>query len=203
MDFVSATVETVDVRDVSASDLEKVLVRTLADCPADACLWTACRPRKNWFKGLTEFQPHVLASSAKYEQIFWLAPGVGPTLPQSWTDDCRRLLSEYPALFTGGSFPEYRDAVLQHIHLQESKLFPKLLNYLPDVQRALREISYEHRGLEEGLRRMPAILEQQRAEVLENRARERFDLDFYHLLEHNLERKLEAVYPALAYFKSM
>jgi hypothetical protein len=50
---------------------------------------------------------------------------------------------------------------------------------------------------------MPAILEQQRAEVLENRARERFDLDFYHLLEHNLERKLEAVYPALAYFESM
>lgn len=204
MDSVSTAVECTDLRDVSTTDLKEVLVETLAACSSAACLWTACRPKKNWFKGLTEFQPLVFASSARFEQILWLAPRVaGPSLPQSWIDDCRRLLSGYPALFAGGSFPEYRDAVLQHIHLQEREIFPKLLNYLPEADRSLRELSYEHRGLENGLRRMPAIIEQQQAGDLNPRARERFDLDFYHLLEHNLERKLEAVYPALAYFESM
>ena len=200
MDSVSSAVERVDVRDLALSELEEVLVKTLAACPSSACLWTACRPKKNWFQGLTEFRPLVFASSAKFEQILWLPPQAKPTLPEDWTGDCRRLLRGYPELFAGGSFLEYEDAVLQHIHLQEKELFPKLLGHLPEAQRALRELSYEHRGLENGLKRMPAVLQQQQDGTLDSRARERFDLDYYHLLEHNVERKLDAIYPALAYF---
>ena len=202
MDSVSSAVEIVDFRDLPVSELGEVLEKTLSTCPSPACLWTACRPKKNWFRGLTEHQPLVFASSARFEQILWLAPGVGPAVPVSWTEECRRLLSGYPALFSGASFADYREAVQRHIHLQEGEIFAKLLHHLPDAQRALRELSYEHRGLEKGLQRMPAILEQQQAGDLDPRARERFDLDFYHLLEHNLERKLEAIYPAVAYFEN-
>ncbi len=202
MDSVSSAVEIVDVRDLAPSELEEVLVKTLAACPSSACLWTACRPKKNWFHGLTEFRPLVFASSAKFEQILWLPPQAKAALPEVWIGDCRHLLRGYPELFAGGSFPKYKDAVLQHINLQENDLFPKLLGHLPDAQRALRELSYEHRGLENGLKRMPGVLEQQQNGTLDSRTRERFDLDFYHLLEHNVERKLEAIYPALAYFET-
>ena len=190
-----------DVRDVPVAELEELLTRTLAAPDLEACLWTSCRPRKNWFRELTSFHPLVLASSAKFEQILWLAPGAVSPVPEEWADGCGRLLNGYRGLFSGECVNDYSDAVKQHITQNETEIFPELLSHLPDLQRSLRELSYEHRGLENGLKRMPSIVEQWQNGVLDPKARERFDLDFFHLLEHNIERKLNAIYPALAYFQ--
>ena len=194
-------VQACDFRDLPKQELEQQLQDTLASRETPSLLWTAKRPRKLWFSGLSDHRPLVLASSERFEQILWLPPKVEPQLPEEWTRDCRGLLRDYPLLYEGGDLDAYTIRIRDHIARHEKELFPELLCHLPDAERALRELGYEHRGLEKGLDRMGAILRAHRSGVLASRDRERFDLDFYHLLEHNLERKIEAVYPALVFLR--
>jgi hypothetical protein len=190
-----------DHRQLAKEELEGQLQDSLAQCPTPALLWIAQRPKKHWFRGVTEHRPLVLASSERFEQILWLSPQTDVQVPEEWRLECQHLLRDYPQLYKEGDLDTYAALVRGHISRQEKELFPELLRYLPDADRALRELGYEHRGLEAGLDRMPKILQAHRSGELAPPDRERFDLDFYHLLEHNLERKLDAVYPALIHLR--
>jgi hypothetical protein len=194
-------VQICDFRDLPKEDLEQQLVETLTSCESPSLLWTAKRPRKRWFSGLTDYRPLVLASSQCFEQILWLPPNADPQVPDEWTQDCRNLLRDYPLLYEGGDLDTYISQVRDHIFRQEKEIFPELLGHLPDTERALRELGYEHRGLEKGVERMGGVLRAHECGELSSRDRERFDLDFYHLLEHNLERKVEGVYLAVGFLR--
>ncbi|MFA7479412.1 MAG: hypothetical protein WC314_02835 [Vulcanimicrobiota bacterium] len=191
---------TVDLREHPVEELERELLKRLGDQPP-ALLWVARRPKKNWFRELTSYRPLVLTSSARYEQILWLSPAVDPAVPEDWVLECHQILEGYRELFQGRDLDGYSELVQSHINSQENDLFPRLLGFLPSAERALKELTYEHRGMEAGLTRLPGLLRQWDRGELDARAREHFDLEFFHLVEHNLERKLEAVYPALAYFE--
>lgn len=199
MDSLSATL--IDQRALPLEQLEGQLLSDLSKSPNKPVLWTARRPRKRWFVGLVAHRPLVLASSSQFEQILWLPPDALAPVPEEWQTESESLLEDYPRLFESGDAQSYSERVRSHIAKQESELFDELKSRLPSTERALRELCYEHRGLEAGLERLPTILSRFRSGDLSSRDRERFDLDFYHLLEHNLERKLEAVFPALAYFR--
>ena len=85
MDSVPTAVVTVcDYREVAKENLEDQLQETLSSCQTPLLLWTARRPKKRWFEGKSEHRPLVLASSERFEQILWLAPGPVPSIPQEW-----------------------------------------------------------------------------------------------------------------------
>lgn len=166
-------------------------------------IWVARRPRKNWFAGLSDHTALVLSSAPRYEQIVWLPPNYRPESPLGFEQECEYLLNAYRELFElktcvsdCSALHTYCDTLNRHISSQEQELFPRALQNLP-IDRCLRELSYEHRGLEIGLKRLPTVLQAARDGILSKREKELFDLDFFHLLEHHLERESGALYPAL------
>lgn len=191
------TVRKADCRHLALEELESTLARELADASQSGLLWTAQRPRKRWFDGISSFHPLVLASSARFEQIFWLPPGWNAMASPEQAQECKFLLDGYPALYQEAPLEVYAQCLTEHISQHEDRLFRDMKHFLPELERALQELAYEHRGLEKGLQRLPQVLQSHKTGELSSRERERFDLDFYHLLEHNLERKLDAIYPLL------
>lgn len=199
-------IKVLDHRSRPLDELPSLLSQEFAAAP-EALLWTAKRPRKNWHLDFTEMSPHLLATSAQYEQIFWVEPSVALPISSAVQAEHKFLLEAYKELFLGDApvetcsgWQSYRATLLEHIKEQESRTYPDLIENLP-VERPLRELGYEHRGLEKGLKRMPQVLKASREGSLSSREREIFDLDFYHLLEHHLERETEAVYPTISYFQ--
>ncbi len=196
-----------DHRGDAVEALPELLKQDLDHCQGGALLWTAKRPRKGWFKGLTTWTPLVFSSGPLFEQILWLRPDLAVAPPAEFSQQCERLLSDYKELFRKTTPVEqcpdwisYRTLLQNHIAEQEQDHYRQLEKRLP-VARALRELEYEHRGLEKGLLRFPAILEASRSGRLTSRERELFDLDFYHLLEHHLEREANAIYPIISLTK--
>lgn len=193
----------VDRLEISEEHLPTQLREDLDSCPSPVLLWVARRPRKNWFAGLSNRIPLVLSSAPRYEQIVWLQADCLPEGPSAFQEQCQYLLGTYRDLFElktsvseCSAFHDYCNILKGHIARQEQDLFPRVLETLP-ISRCLRELSYEHRGLERGLQRLPTILQAARDGSLSKREKELFDLDFFHLLEHHLERESGALYPAL------
>lgn len=195
----------VDYRTEPTERLPELLNKTLdtTDCPA--VLWTARRPRKRWHNGLSDWTPLVLSSAPQFELILWLSPAVETRVPEELQKESDYLLNAYHALFQGESdiancphWLKYRNTLSGHIRRQETNSYPALLKKLP-LDRAIREVGYEHRGLEKGLQSLPRFLERARKGELEGKEREKLDLDFYHLLEHHVEREAEAIYPAMVF----
>ena len=185
--------------------LPELLNETLNKTEHSAVLWTARRPRKRWYTGLSDWQALLLSSAPQYELILWLAPNISIQLPEELRQESDFLLSAYHGLFQGqpdvSSCPKwqkYRDTLNNHIKRQETKSYPALVSKMP-LARAIRELGYEHRGLEKGLETLPTFLERSRKGELAPKEREKLDLDFYHLLEHHLERETEAIYPAMVF----
>jgi hypothetical protein len=199
----------VDHRKADDRHLPQLLAQELDRASDGALFWVAKRPRKRWFKSLTSWVPHVFSTGPLFEQILWLRPDLAVGPPESFDTEQKRLLTQYKTLFEGDTpvvecerWLSYKSLLIRHITSQETDTFPILERQLP-VQRALRELGYEHRGLERGLDSMPAILQEARNARLSSQNRERFDLDFFHLLEHHLERETEAVYPAIVFLEGV
>lgn len=140
----------------------------------------------------------ILSSAPQHEMILWIPVDYNLDLPQSAKAEMSYLLDEYSNLFVqlnGTEIELYMSKVRKHISDQESSLWLQL-SEPPELSRALRELSYEHRGLEKGLDSLAEALDRARLGTLTSREREKIDLDFYHLLEHHLEREAQALYPA-------
>lgn len=192
----------VDYRTQEPERLPECLASELEVEPTLALLWTAKRPKKRWYAGVTKRMPLVFTTAPQFEQILWLPEGSPLLSSRAEKREATQLLNDYPALFQGSvpveSCPRWKayEALLRsHITRQETSDFPQLLRQLP-AERGLRELGYEHRGLEKGLERLPQLLTLARDGTLEPKSREMIDLDYYHLLEHHLEREQEAIYPA-------
>ncbi len=190
-----------DLRERSATELPSTLERLWKESP-QTLLTVSHRPHKKWTATLSFAQPLVFSSSALYELIFWVPKNFDLNLPSEIASEQQRLLDEYRTIFEleevalrKKALSRYKDLVLRHITRDESEFYPALLERLP-VERALRELSYEHRGLEKGLNELATSLDHAQGDTVTNKERERLDLNFYHLLEHHLERERDALYPA-------
>lgn len=190
-----------DLRSRSATDLPSILESLWVESPR-GLLAVSHRPHKKWTAALTFAHPLIFSSSALYELILWAPKDLDLNLSDEVALEQRRLLDDYRDIFK----PEdrslqrqalklYTDQIHQHIARDESNFYPLLLERIP-VERALKELSYEHRGLEKGLQDISKSLEDRPHEKLTAKERERLDLNFYHLLEHHLERERNALYPA-------
>ena len=195
----------VDFLQKPIESLPGLLKDTLSLADVNAVLWSARRPRKRWHCELSDWNALLLSSAPQFELILWLAPGVDAPVPDKLQEETDYLLKTYHALFEGDpnvtdcpNWRHYRDTLREHIKRQETVSYPELLRRLP-LQRAVREVGYEHRGLEKGLDALPTFLERSRKGELAGREREKLDLDFYHLLEHHLERETDAIYPAMVF----
>ena len=201
----SKDLKVVDKRDQPSQDLAQILRDELDSLAADTLLWTAKRPKKNWHEFISGWRALTLSSSALFEQIFWVRDSLSLPLPPEIQQEQETLLNSYPELFRRAGpvledqlWLEYRETLLKHVEREEKQLFPPACKVLP-VERSLKELQYEHQGLKRGLSRMPEVLDAARSGVLSSREREKFDLDYYHLLEHHTEREALAVYPLLIF----
>lgn len=191
----------VDFRDVELEKLPQRLLESLAHCSEKPLFWLARRPSKRWHLKLTDRHGLLLSSAPQYEQILWLPCGQSPEIPEDFKSQSDSLLTSYHDLFrihdkeqrlsAGAS---YREALAEHIEDQELLFSQHALSRIGPLSRCLRELGYEHLGLRRGSERLPALLS---SAELATPLKERFDLDFYHLLEHHLERERDALYPAL------
>lgn len=198
-----------DYRANPVEELEHLLVSHLKTAETPSLLWQAKRPKKRWFQGLSDWSPLVLSSAPAFEQILWLHPNLTPMPPLDFQEECSKLLEDYAGLFEGSSeietcpkWQSYRELLLRHVKVQQENVFPQLLEKLP-VDRATRELGYEHQGLLKNLETLKEAVRSARAGQLERRLREKIDLDFYHLLEHHIERETEALLPAIVFLEGV
>lgn len=195
-------------RDYRALPLEELPGRLAADWAncSGGLLSTARRPRKRWTETLGFARALILSSAPQFEIILWVPNECELPLPKEVAQEQEFLLDSYGRLLDQQSpqsselLERYSHTLRTHIHEQEAVLFPELVELAP-IERAARELGYEHRGLEKGMERLPEIVRLSQLGELDPHARERFSLDFYHLLEHHLERERDALYPARAYLQ--
>lgn len=199
MGRVSVTLKT-DVHDLRQVPLDSLVETVESKWLAhggEALLTISRRPSKGWTRELIFARPLTLSSSAFYELILWVDKRLDLRLPNQVEHDQRELLQGYHRLFSEQA-PDAQQLYLErlhgHISSQEGELFPHMAELAP-VQRALQELSYEHRGLEKGAEALGNALQAWRLGTLSKQQKDRLDLDYFHLLEHHLEREREALYP--------
>ncbi len=184
-----------DLRDVSVGDLLPHLV-DLWRQHGGPLLTVSRRPDKHWTRTIDFARPLILSSAPLYELVLWVDPEEEIVLPEDALQEQAALLGGYLALFSDESPVEnYLELLDRHIESQDRGLYLQIARLAP-LERALRELGYEHKGLKQGASALPQAIEKHRAGRLEKKARERLDLDFYHLLEHHLERERLALIPA-------
>ncbi len=166
--------------------------------PSNGLLTVSRRPSKRWAATANFAHPLVLSSAALFELILWVPKEFDTSIPESLQAEIQELLTSYRDFFkspSGELSTRTIEIVELHIQSQEQTLY-SALEKTPFLDRAIRELRYEHQGL---LRGLPHLLKAQEAaleERLEKRDKDKLDLDFFHLLEHHLEREIEALYPA-------
>lgn len=184
-----------DFRQTPSEELPARLRKAWEESPS-GLLTVSRRPAKRWTRELDFAHALILSSAPLYELVLWLDPALVPNLPEAVKEEQDYLLRGYQRLFSGElEVEEYIARLDQHIALQERELFPAIAALAP-VERSLRELGYEHRGLEKGAASLSEAVKDFHLGKLEKGARERLDLDFFHLLEHHIERERDALIPA-------
>ena len=193
--------ELLDLRDQPSESLPVLLEHAWNE--ATGPMLTVCRrPAKGWTRKLTFARPLVLSSAPLYELILWVDSECELTVPGEVEEDQEELLSGYHRLFSEqGDLAAYLQRLHRHIQEQEAGIYLQLLSLAP-IDRATRELSYEHRGLEQGAEKLAQALRACHQGSLAKKDKERLDLDFFHLLEHHLERERDALFPAWKILKS-
>lgn len=116
----------------------------------------------------------------------------------------QRLLELYPRMIQttaekGEIAIQLRDTFVGLVERQlqddEEFLLP-LVTEVTGEPRLARELGYEQRGIREGLQRLDGFLERVSA-GLPKKEIDRFEIDFFHLIEHHLERQAEGLLPIL------
>lgn len=191
-----------DLRATPVDDLPNQL--QLAWNRSPGCMLTVSRrPGRRWTKSIAFAQALVLSSAPLYELILWLESSAIPILPTAVVEEQSYLLQGYHSLFSGElEVEDYLQRLLAHIQDQERQMFPAMATLAP-VERALRELGYEHQGLSKGAENLRSAVAAHQRGKLEKAARERLDLDFYHLLEHHIERERDAVIPAWKWLEKL
>ena len=200
MDRVPTPVRTLPVQDLRSLDI--------AELPAELeSLWkgypdgfwsVARKPGRRWTSSISWARPLILASAPLYELILWIPLEATVQLPEDVVGTHNLLLGRYKELFDSLD-PEkerqYLARLQQHIERSEAEVY-RPLEKVPYVDRSIREMRYERQGLNKGLSQLSECLAAARSNNLEKARRERLDLDFFHLLEHHLEREKDAIYPS-------
>lgn len=187
--------------DLRQEQIETLPERVRALWSPPAMLVLSRRPSNRWMKGLDFAVPLRLSSAPLYELVLWIESGRPAELPQDIRQEHEELLRGYHRLFREQEDLEAYLALLdRHIREQESRVYPAIAAAAP-LERALRELSYEHRGLEKGAARLREAVARHRQGQLDKKDKDRLDLDFYHLLEHHIERERDALLPAWAFLQ--
>lgn len=97
---------------------------------------------------------------------------------------------------TGEGGPAFARALETELRREEERLFPRWRAATAD-ERAPRELGYEIAGIRKGLLRLDEILQGVRDGTLSKRERDRYDIDFFHLVEHHVERLERSLLPVL------
>lgn len=188
-------IEQIDLRGVDSESLARSIEERWRQSPG-LLLTLTHRPSKKWTRELDFARPLVLSSAALFEQILWVDRAWPLGLPAQAQQEGDDLLQGYHRLFSGAEEVEtYLGRLTRHVENQEADLYPALLALAP-LERAVRELGYEHQGLLKGATLLrDSVLLHRRGE-LSKAQKDRLDLDFFHLLEHHLEREQEALLPA-------
>lgn len=100
------------------------------------------------------------------------------------------------AMGRGDGGPAFARALEAELRREEERLFPRWRAATGD-ERAPRELGYEIAGIRKGLLRLDEILQGVREGTLTKRERDRYDIDFFHLVEHHVERLERSLLPVL------
>jgi hypothetical protein len=186
----------VDLREVPLESLPQAVHEHWHAQDNGQLLTISRRPHKKWTTSLDFARPLVLSSSPMFEQILWTDRESSLPLPESVQQEQDALLAGYHRLFRGeGSVETYLKTLRRHVEEQEAVFYPALLKLAP-LERALRELGYEHQGLLKNAAQLCEAVPRHQAGQLARKEKDRLDLDFFHLLEHHLERERDAIVPA-------
>lgn len=83
-----------------------------------------------------------------------------------------------------------------HLLFKENLLWPVWREGTQE-ERVLRELGYEHQGLHKGLKTFMDFVHQIVQEKVSKREKDHYDIEFFHLFEHHMEREQEGFYPCL------
>ncbi|MBI3927621.1 MAG: hemerythrin domain-containing protein [Armatimonadetes bacterium] len=115
-------------------------------------------------------------------------------LPVLYHRAVRQALARDPeALATGRRF---RELLHQHLELKQTRLYP-LYRRVVGEDRLPRELGYEIDGIRQGLGRWEDMLRGALEGSATRRQLDRFEIDFFHLIEHHIEREKLSLLPAL------
>ncbi len=91
--------------------------------------------------------------------------------------------------------PQFQHLLIDHLKFEEDHLFG-LFSEVVDDERLVRELGYEHQGIRQGLEAYPDFLDRVLGGCTK-KERDSFEIDFFHLIEHHVEREEKALYPLL------
>lgn len=112
---------------------------------------------------------------------------------QGWADVFRRYRE---AMGSGEGGPAFAEALETELRREEERLFPRW-RAATGEERAPRELGYEIAGIRKGLLSLEEVLQGVREGTLSKRERDRYDIDFFHLVEHHVERLERSLLPVL------
>ncbi len=127
--------------------------------------------------------------------------GEAPPVLDSYRDEHRRLIELYPAMVRSAlegrvGTEEFVQLMSSHLNREEEELFA-LVERWTGEPRLARELGYDHQGLRAGLAKLPDFVERVARGETTKKARDAFEIEFFHLFEHHYEREELSLYPLL------
>lgn len=156
------------------------------------------QPLRAELEGFTAW-PLVPGPSAYYYLVHAPRPPAEPVL-EVVREQHRQIVALYrEAMALGSNGAAFEQLLSRHMDTEERTLYP-LYQQILQEERLIRELGYEHLGLRRGLPEFRPFLEKMAAGETSKRDKDGFDIRFFHLFEHHMEREEESLLPVLELF---
>ncbi len=152
-------------------------------------------PLRVELEGFTAW-PLVNGPSAYYYLVHTPLPLAEPVL-EVVREQHRQIVALYrEAMALGSDGAAFEQLLSRHMDTEERTLYP-LYQQIVQEERLIRELGYEHLGLRRGLPEFGPFLRKIAAGETSKRDKDGFDIRFFHLFEHHMEREEESLLPVL------
>ncbi len=155
-------------------------------------------PLRAELEGFTAW-PLVPGPSAYYYLVHTPLPQAEPVLEVVREQHCEIVALYREAMALGSDGAAFEQLLSRHMDTEERTLYPLYQKILQE-ERLIRELGYEHLGLRRGLPEFRPFLQKMAAGETTKRDKDGFDIRFFHLFEHHMEREEESLLPVLEHF---